>query len=303
MSTATLQRLKENCQRGEFYEALQQYKVHLARLVNMNKRDPAVEFLASGVTEMLSHGQIAMATELASLLAEAFTKMHIPYDAAAVRDIRRVLSPYVLLPSEAPSHVTERLEVLRTIYAWKHSDKTPRGEGSLTAEEEDYLNEQLGLATMAQRDYKSARRFWMNTAYMDRLAECVGMIARENSPVDTPFYYARVTLEILCMAKEKGVVKADAFLRCWPPAAVGSLVGNCVDSVLCTLGRGGASKADAKAFHAVKGFYQPVLGLDPALGKLMSRIESLHFGTGGTSSVGFDMLSAFMSGAGGAGKK
>ena len=53
----------------------------------------------------------------------------------------------------------------------------------------------------------------------------------------------------------------------------------------------------------VKGFYQRVLALDPALEKVMARIESLHFGTGGSPSMGFDsMLSAFMAGAG-AGKK
>ena len=91
-----------------------------------------------------------------NLLKDAFSKMSVAYDPAAVRDMVRMIG---LFPSQSTS--PKRCELLRALHSRGNTTtKTPYGQWD---NEDEFLNRQLGACHMALNDYHAARRHIVNT--------------------------------------------------------------------------------------------------------------------------------------------
>ncbi|KAG0583585.1 hypothetical protein KC19_3G147300 [Ceratodon purpureus] len=89
-----LQKLEKRVQDGDYYEAQQMYKSVHSRYMHAKKYSEAIELLSSGAVAMLKHGQVTCGTELGLLLIQTLTAAKVPFDNAAIDQIRAIFNAY-----------------------------------------------------------------------------------------------------------------------------------------------------------------------------------------------------------------
>eukprot|EP00759_Apiculatamorpha_spiralis_P014827 PhF_6_TR21635/c0_g1_i1/m.30795 len=284
MSERTLERLRDNCQRGEYYEALQQYKVHTARLSNAQRFDTAHDFIFTGISDMIKFGQVTMAVDLASsTFIEVLVKSDAAYNAPETYErLRRVIHLF-----NSPAQALQRKELITAIQQWKHDPKTKRHPGN-SNEQDEFLNIEMAKCSKELGDFANARKYYNNTSDVKGLCDTVvSAWVESHAPLhELPFHIARATLQLLCMASDKfaqskafSEVATQQFYKLQKEigdnstyvAHAASLL-HAVDHLLVSI-----TKRDVKLFQSVIESYKPLWAMDPSFKKMFSRVQEVHF--------------------------
>lgn len=89
-----LQKLEKRVQDGNYYEAQQMYKSVNSRYLHAKKYSDSINLLASGAVAMLNHGQVTCGTELGLLLIQTMSVAKVPFDKAALDQIRAIYEAF-----------------------------------------------------------------------------------------------------------------------------------------------------------------------------------------------------------------
>eukprot|EP00760_Papus_ankaliazontas_P034121 PhM_4_TR698/c0_g1_i1/m.9011 len=306
MSERLLTRLRESLEGGEFYEGLQQYKLHTARLANMSKRE-AVQIIITGCRDLLQHEQRNMAIELALGLKSAYAKLDVPYDATSIQEMRELSNIFSGFPKE-------RVELLQSFRSWVHNDKTKVNLEGVPVDDVVFINQDLADAHLELKQYVLATQNFMNTPNMDGLLFATLRWAGNDNDAEVPFFLARTAMNLMCMSMDK-LPLAEQLCSMYNAQRLGPKT--CDHPLLhgLQLLLISLKHKDKKLFEAVKGMYGPnaqgLWGRDAdGARKRFDRLEALFFNSGpmagkenGGSGGGADLMSAVLGMLGGGGGK
>lgn len=270
-----LNKLNKNLESGNYYEALQLYKLINHRYTGSRKFKEANDLLRSGITTLFKQNLTPMATELYLLLLENFKLGKVSTDQATVGVIKELFNLFPNTPDPGKN------SVMRSILRW--------AEDSKNKDAEDDLQGFFAEILWREKDYGNAQKHFVKSSHIERFGDMLLEWSEQGNKSEKDLFIARAVFMYLCMNNVQRAKSLFEYLMLRSQELKTPLI-NFLKLLLLATEHG---RLDL--FDTIRKKYQPSLSRDPNFVHFLDKIAQVIFKAGNQAPTGLQgIMGEFM---------
>ncbi|EFC38650.1 predicted protein [Naegleria gruberi] len=201
-------KLKELCDDGKFYEAQQMFVVLFNKTFKQEKYDKCAQILLSGLNKMHQFKQVALLIDLAKYMLSLFTKLNastthtftIKEDKITAIDlIRHIVESYHQLEDITPKEDIQRMiSFLDKVVTWSAEHQVPKISDS---HGEPFIHMELGKLHFKLGANEESNKNFLKSNSPDEFAEMISEWIKKGEDGEHDLFITRAVLQLLQLKK------------------------------------------------------------------------------------------------------